>query len=85
MKSEIRKIKSFENKGYKLTPVELGSVAPFEVKRVYTIEFTYGCTTGEHCHKVEEEVFIQVGGSSVLVVDFGKGKEKKYKKNYLIR
>jgi quercetin dioxygenase-like cupin family protein len=75
MKLEIKKIRSFENKGYKLTPVELKDVAPFEVKRVYTIEFSYGCTTGEHCHKVEQEVFIQLRGSSVMVVDFGKGKE----------
>lgn len=75
MKPEIKKIKTFESKGYKLTPVELKDNAPFEVKRVYTIEFSYGCTTGEHCHKTEQEVFIQMSGSTAMIVDFGNGKE----------
>lgn len=69
-------LKTFESRGYKLTPVELKDLVPFEVRRVYFVrEFQEGAQTGEHCHKVEEEVFIQVKGQSTAIIDYGKGKE----------
>ncbi|PIR03422.1 MAG: hypothetical protein COV60_00400 [Candidatus Magasanikbacteria bacterium CG11_big_fil_rev_8_21_14_0_20_43_7] len=70
-------LKTFSGKGYSLTPVEFKDVAPFEVKRMYyIIKFEDGVQTGEHCHIVEEEVFIQVQGSSTIIIDRGNGKEE---------
>ncbi len=76
---EFRKIEleTFASNGFKLTPVEFKDAVPFEVKRVYFITgFEAGAKTGEHCHKVEEEVFIQAQGSSVAIIDCGKGLEE---------
>ena len=71
------KLKTFENRGYKLTAVEFKDIVPFEVKRTYFVrEFQEGAQTGEHCHKEEEEVFIQVQGQSTAIIDYGKGKEE---------
>lgn len=78
MKKEFRQfsLKTFTGKGYALTPVEFKDVSPFEVKRMYYItHFEDGIQTGEHCHKIEEEVFIQAQGSSVAIIDRGNGKE----------
>jgi len=70
-------LKTFESRGYKLTPVELKDYVPFEVKRMYYWqEAGVGVQTGEHCHKVEEEVFIQMRGSSIAIIDRGRGKEE---------
>lgn len=69
-------LKTFASRGYKLTPLELKDAVPFEVKRVYFIsDFDPGSETGQHCHKVEEEIFIQAQGSSTAVIDRGQGKE----------
>lgn len=70
-------LKTFTGKGYALTPVEFKDQSPFEVKRVYYIIRFDGpeIETGQHCHKIEEEVFIQAQGTSVLVLDQGNGKE----------
>ncbi len=73
--TKIIKLKKFSNRGYTLTPVELKEVSPFEVKRLYYMELPDDVVTGEHCHKVEEELFIQVRGSSTMIIDQGKGKE----------
>ena len=68
-------LKTSESRGYKLTSVEFKDVVPFEVKRVYYFQNEgAGVQTGEHCHKVEEEVFVQVKGSSVAIIDYGQGK-----------
>lgn len=78
MKKEFRQfgLKTFTGKGYALTPVEFKDVSPFEVKRMYYItHFEDDIQTGEHCHKIEEEVFIQAQGSCVAVIDRGNGKE----------
>lgn len=70
-------LQTFPSRGYKLTPIELKDVIPFEVKRVYyIIDFEPGGRTGEHCHRVEEEVFVQVKGSCVAVIDAGNGLEE---------
>ena len=76
---EFKKIdlKTFGSKGYKLTPIELKDSVPFEVKRVYYItDFDSGSGTGQHCHKIEEEIFVQVKGSSAAVIDRGMGLEE---------
>ena len=76
---EFRKfeLKTFNDRGYKLTPVEFKDAVPFEVKRVYFVrDFEVGAQTGEHIHKVEEEVFVQVKGTSTAVIDRGQGKEE---------
>lgn len=69
-------LKSFKNRGYTLTPVELSAVAPFEVKRIYYMDLPDSVLTGEHCHKIEEELFIQMKGSSSIIIDQGNGKEE---------
>lgn len=70
-------LKTFTNRGFNLTPVEFKDIAPFEVKRVYYWQDAEeGVQTGEHCHKVEQEVFIQVRGSSIAIIDRGQGKEE---------
>lgn len=67
----------FSSEGYKLTPVEFKDVVPFEVKRMYYITHAKKTAkTGQHSHKIEKEVFIQVQGSSVSVIDKGEGKEE---------
>ncbi len=74
---EFRKfeIETFESRGYKLTAVEFKDVMPFQVKRAYFVrDFKKGSQTGEHCHKIEEEVFTQVKGSAVAIIDYGQGK-----------
>lgn len=70
-------LKTFTNRGFKLTPVELEDVAPFAVKRMYYFQdASRGVQTGEHCHKLEEELFIQLRGSSAAIIDQGQGKEE---------
>lgn len=79
MRKEFRKfeLKTFNDRGYQLTPVEFKDVMPFEVKRVYFVrEFETDAQTGEHIHKIEEEVFVQVKGTSTAVIDRGAGKEE---------
>ncbi len=77
--SEFKKfdLKTFDSRGYKLTPIEFKDIIPFEVKRAYyIIDFVPGSGTGQHCHKTEEEVFVQVKGSSAAIIDRGKGLEE---------
>lgn len=69
-------LKAFDSRGYRLTPIEFKEVIPFEVKRTYFIhDFIPGAQTGEHMHKIEEEVFVQVRGASVAIIDRGDGRE----------
>lgn len=72
-------LKSFPSRGYFLTPIEFKDVAPFAVKRAYYVtDLQSGSVTGEHCHKVEEEVFVMVRGSCTAIIDrgIGAGKEE---------
>lgn len=76
---EIKKInlKTFRTRGFNLTPVELKDIVPFEVKRVYYFDdMKPEDKTGAHCHKIEEEFFIQLKGTSVAVIDQGNGIEE---------
>ncbi|MFA6105039.1 MAG: FdtA/QdtA family cupin domain-containing protein [Patescibacteria group bacterium] len=76
MECKIFQFKSFNDRGYNLTPVELKDSVPFEVKRLYFMDLGSGAATNQHSHKLEEEVFIQVKGSSTIVIDKGNGKEE---------
>lgn len=69
-------LKTFDSRGYRLTPIEFKDAIPFEPKRAYFIrDFAPGTQTGEHIHKIEEEFFVQVKGSSTAIIDRGQGKE----------
>lgn len=68
--------KTFTNRGFNLTPVEFKDLVPFEVKRLYYIDAMPAETkTGEHCHYIEQEVFVVAKGSVTAVIDQGQGKE----------
>lgn len=76
---EFKKIKlnTFTNRGFNLTPVELKDIVPFEVKRMYFFEsMKPEDKTGAHCHKIEEEFFIQAKGTSTAIIDRGQGIEE---------
>ncbi|OGH88642.1 MAG: hypothetical protein A3J93_00925 [Candidatus Magasanikbacteria bacterium RIFOXYC2_FULL_42_28] len=53
---------------------ELKDYLDFEVKRMYYIN-NCQVNTGEHCHKIEKELFVMQIGSCVAIIDQGKGKE----------
>ncbi|MFA6424370.1 MAG: FdtA/QdtA family cupin domain-containing protein [Candidatus Magasanikbacteria bacterium] len=68
------KLKTFTNTGVSLTPVELKDFIDFEVKRIYFItDFTKD--TGQHCHTVEQELFVCQRGIVTAVIDRGNGLE----------
>lgn len=70
-------LRTVPGRGYSLTPIELVEILPFAPKRVYYLtSFESGAATGQHCHKVEEEFFIQVRGMSTAVIDRGQGGEE---------
>ncbi|MBF8280806.1 MAG: fdtA [Candidatus Magasanikbacteria bacterium] len=70
-------LKTFDNRGLKLTPVELKDVVPFEVKRVYYFgPASSEVVSGQHCHKIEEEIFVMMRGSCTAVIDRGQGLEE---------
>ena len=74
------KFKQFELKkiqapNFVMSPVELKDYIDFEVKRVYSITKPVG-NTGAHCHKIEEEFFIQQSGTCTAVIDRGNGLEE---------
>ncbi len=72
---KIWPLKIWTNKGYSLTPFELKDHVPFEVKRTYWVTHAAGMSTGQHCHFVEQEVFVCLQGSMTAVIDKGNGKE----------
>lgn len=70
-------LRTFTDRGFNLTPVEFKDVVPFEVKRMYYFDsLKPGDKSGAHCHKIEEEVFIQAKGTSVATIDRGQGIEE---------
>ena len=70
-------LKTISGRGCNLTAIECLDLVPFDVKRVYYLtKFQAGAQTGEHCHKIEEEVFVQMQGSSIAIIDKGQGKEE---------
>ena len=53
---------------------ELKDYLDFEVKRLYYIN-NCKAQTGEHCHKIEKELFVMQIGHCVAIIDQGNGKE----------
>lgn len=68
-------LKIVQNERATYSFAELKEFIDFEVKRVYFIQ---DCKedTGQHCHKVEKEMFVMQKGSCVAVIDRGNGKEE---------
>jgi len=69
-------LKVIDTSNFTMSPVELKDYIPFEVKRTYFITKPKTGITGEHCHFIEEELFILVQGTGTFVIDQGKGKEE---------
>jgi len=69
-------LKNIQAPNFLMTPLELKDYIDFDVKRVYFISAPTG-DTGNHAHRVEEdEIFIQIQGSSTICVDDGRGMEE---------
>lgn len=69
------KLKIVQNERATYSFAELKEFIDWEVKRVYFIQ---DCkeATGQHCHKVEKELFILQRGSCIAIIDRGNGKEE---------
>ncbi len=66
-------LKNIQAPNFLMTPLELKEFIDFPVKRVYFISSPTG-DTGNHAHRADEdEIFIQVQGSSTICVDDGSG------------
>ncbi|MBI5045070.1 MAG: FdtA/QdtA family cupin domain-containing protein [Candidatus Levybacteria bacterium] len=69
-------LKAIDSPNFTMSPIELKDYIPFEVKRVYFISKSKIGTSGEHCHFIEEELFVLVQGSATIIIDKGQGKEE---------
>lgn len=69
------KLKIVQNERATYSFAELKEFIDWEVKRVYFIQ---DCkeATGQHCHKVEKELFIVQRGNCTAIIDRGNGKEE---------
>lgn len=67
-------LKILQNEKATYAFAELKDFVDFEVKRIYFIQ---NCkeVTGQHCHKIEKEMFVMQRGSCVAIIDRGNGKE----------
>lgn len=55
---------------------DIHEFVPFDIKKVYYYQpKTPENFTGQHCHKIEQEVFVMAAGSCTAVIDRGNGKE----------
>lgn len=73
MSYKIFTLNNIQAPNFLMTPLELKDYLDFEVKRVYFISKPIG-NTGNHAHKeFEDELFIQVQGTSIISVDDGTG------------
>lgn len=64
-------LKNIQAQNFLMTPLELKEYLDFDVKRVYWISNPVG-DTGNHAHRQDEdELFIQIQGSSTISVDDG--------------
>lgn len=57
------------------TIAELKEYIHFEVKRIYFIQ-DMKQSTGQHCHKEEQEFFIMMRGTCTAVIDWGEGRKE---------
>lgn len=71
-------LKNIPAPNFLMTPLELKDYLNFDVKRVYFISApTSAMETGQHAHReLEDELFIQIQGSSTICVDDGSGLEE---------
>ena len=69
------KLKIVENERAVYSFAELNQFIDFEVKRLYYIQKCKEAT-GQHCHKIEKEMFILASGTCTAVIDKGAGKEE---------
>jgi mannose-6-phosphate isomerase-like protein (cupin superfamily) len=53
---------------------ELNEFIDFDVKRIYFLQ-DFHADTGQHCHKIEKELFIMQRGTCTAIIDRGNGKE----------
>ncbi len=75
-KYKVVTLKNIQAPNFLMTPLELKDYIDFEVKRVYFISSPNG-NTGNHAHRADEdEIFIQVQGTSTICVDDGSGMEE---------
>ena len=69
-------LKNIQAPNFLMTPLELKDYLNFAVKRVYFISSPTG-DTGNHAHRqAEDELFIQIQGSSTICLDDGSGMEE---------
>jgi len=68
-------LKIVQNEKATYSFAELKDFIDFEIKRVYFIQ---DCkeATGQHCHKIEKEMFVVQRGSCTAIIDSGNGKEE---------
>ena len=63
--------------GLSLTALELKDYIDFDVKRIYFSQnFLFKGETSQHCHYVEDELFIIIKGNCTAIIDRGKGIEE---------
>lgn len=76
-KYQVFTLKNIPTDSFTMTALELKEYLDFAVKRVYFITAPTGeYKTGQHCHRAEEdELFVQIQGSSTIIVDDGHGLE----------
>lgn len=73
MSYQVFDLKNIKAPNFLMTPLELKDYIDFPIKRVYFITSPTG-NTGNHAHrKDEDEIFIQIQGSSTICVDDGAG------------
>lgn len=69
-------LKNIDSPNFLMTPLELKDFIGFEVKRVYFVSQPKTGISGEHCHYIEEELFVLMQGTCTAIIDRGNGKEE---------
>jgi len=69
-------LKVLEKEGRTYSFAELQDFIDFDVKRLYFIQGHEMQPTGQHCHKIEKELFVMVKGTATAIIDQGQGKEE---------
>jgi len=69
------KLKIIKNEKATYSFAELFEFIDFVPKRIYFIQ---DCkeATGQHCHKIERELFVMARGTATAIIDQGNGKEE---------
>lgn len=76
-KYKLFTLNNIQTANFLMTAMELKNYLDFQVKRIYFITSpTGGYKTGNHAHRAaEDELFVQMQGSSTICVDDGHGME----------